>query len=41
MLGTGDETSQALDLPAGRWNLSLQYFSPFDLTLGARASSSR
>ena len=35
MLGTGERTSQALDLPAGDWNLSLQYFSPFDLTLSA------
>jgi hypothetical protein len=35
VLGTGSETSQALQLPAGSWNLSLQYFSPFDLTLNA------
>ena len=28
-------TSQSLQLPAGSWNLSLQYFSPFDLTLSA------
>jgi hypothetical protein len=35
ILGTGAETSQALALPAGSWNLSLQYFSPFDLTLTA------
>ncbi len=35
VLGTGAETSQALSLPAGSWNLSLQYFSPFDLTLSA------
>jgi len=35
VLGTGAETSQALRLPAGSWNLSLQYFSPFDLTLSA------
>jgi hypothetical protein len=34
-LGTGSQTSQALNLPAGTWNLSLQYFSPFDLTLSA------
>jgi hypothetical protein len=34
-LGTGEGTSQALDLPAGSWNLSIQYFSPFDLTLAA------
>ena len=35
ILQTGAETSQSLRLPAGRWNLSLQYFSPFDLTLSA------
>jgi hypothetical protein len=35
ILGTGVETSQTLRLPAGSWNLSLQYFSPFDLTLSA------
>jgi hypothetical protein len=35
VLGTGEETSQALNLPAGSWNLSIQYFSPFDLTLSA------
>ncbi len=35
ILGTGESTSQSLDLPAGSWNLSLQYFSPFDLTLSA------
>jgi hypothetical protein len=35
ILGTGAETSQALQLPAGSWNLSLQYFSPFDLDLSA------
>ena len=35
VLGTGALTSQALKLPAGTWNLSIQYFSPFDLTLGA------
>jgi hypothetical protein len=34
-LGTGAETSQSLRLPAGGWNLSIQYFSPFDLTLTA------
>ena len=41
VLETGERTSQTLDLPAGRWQLSLQYFSPFDLTLtapGLRAS---
>jgi hypothetical protein len=36
VLGTGESASQALALPAGTWNLSLQYFSPFDLTLSAR-----
>jgi len=35
VLGTGAETRQTLQLPAGSWNLSLQYFSPFDLTLSA------
>jgi hypothetical protein len=35
ILGTGAETSQSLTLPAGSWNLSIQYFSPFDLTLSA------
>jgi hypothetical protein len=35
ILGTDAETSQALQLPAGSWNLSLQYFSPFGLTLSA------
>jgi hypothetical protein len=35
VLGTGERTSQVLDLPAGAWNLSIQYFSPFDLALSA------
>ncbi|HET7121451.1 MAG TPA: hypothetical protein VFI17_09430 [Solirubrobacterales bacterium] len=35
VLDTGAETSQSLRLPAGEWNLSIQYFSPFDLTLSA------
>lgn len=35
VLGTGATTSQTLDLPAGEWDLSLQYFSPFGLTLSA------
>jgi hypothetical protein len=35
ILGTDSETLQAFQLPAGSWNLSLQYFSPFDLTLTA------
>jgi hypothetical protein len=34
-LGTGARTSQTLNLPAGSWDLSLQYFSPFGLTLTA------
>ncbi len=34
-LGTGERATQALRLPAGRWRLSLQYFSPFGLTLSA------
>ncbi len=34
-LGTGESASQSLNLPAGRWRLSLQYFSPFGLTLSA------
>ena len=34
-LKTGQSTSQALRLPAGRWRLSLQYFSPVGLTLSA------
>ena len=35
VLGTGERTSQALELGAGVWNLSIQYFSPFDLNLTA------
>jgi hypothetical protein len=34
-LETGEAASQAIELPAGRWLLSLQYFSPFGLTLSA------
>jgi hypothetical protein len=34
-LETGDSASQTLELAAGRWQLSLQYFSPFGLTLSA------
>jgi len=34
-LETGDSATQTLSLPPGRWLLSLQYFSPFDLTLSA------
>jgi hypothetical protein len=35
ILETGESTSQILDLPKGTWNLSLQYFSPFGLTVEA------
>ncbi len=35
ILHTGDETSQTLNLPAGKWNLSIQYFSPVGMTLSA------
>ena len=34
-LRTGERTSQAVDLPQGRWRLSIQYFSPFPLSLRA------
>jgi hypothetical protein len=34
-LMTGERTSQAIRLPRGRWRLSIQYFSPFSLTLSA------
>ncbi|HXV05563.1 MAG TPA: hypothetical protein VFP23_06625 [Solirubrobacterales bacterium] len=34
-LGTGERASQTLRLGPGRWLLSLQYFSPFALTLTA------
>jgi hypothetical protein len=34
-LEAGDSTAQTLRLPSGRWRLSMQYFSPFDLTLSA------
>jgi hypothetical protein len=32
-LKAGQSASQSLDLPPGRWRLSLQYFSPFGLTI--------
>ncbi len=35
VLGTGASTAQTVRLPAGRWRLSLQYFSPVDMTLQA------
>jgi hypothetical protein len=34
-LQNGEDATQALSLPRGRWQLALQYFSPFGLTLGA------
>ncbi len=34
-LKNGESTSQTLELPAGTWDLSLQYFSPFGLTISA------
>ncbi len=33
LIRPGEEASQELHLPAGRWRLSIQYFSPVDLTL--------
>jgi hypothetical protein len=35
ILETGMSTTQTLDLPKGTWDLSLQYFSPFGLTVEA------
>jgi hypothetical protein len=35
ILETGESTTQALDLPPGDWDLSLQYFSPFALSVTA------
>ncbi len=35
VLGPGESASQTIELPAGRWQLSLQYFSPFGLSLSA------
>jgi hypothetical protein len=34
-LGTGESTSQTLELPKGTWDLSLQYFAPFALSISA------
>jgi hypothetical protein len=34
-LEAGESASQSLRLPPGRWQLSIQYFSPFDLSLSA------
>jgi hypothetical protein len=35
ILETGETTSQTLDLPQGTWDLSLQYFAPFALSITA------
>jgi hypothetical protein len=35
ILGNGETTSQTLNLPKGTWDLSLQYFSPFALSITA------
>ena len=35
ILGNGETTSQTLELPKGTWDLSLQYFSPFALSITA------
>ena len=40
-LDLGAETAQTLSLPTGRWNLSLQYFSPVPLELRAPATGLR
>jgi hypothetical protein len=37
-LGLGENSSQTVSLPAGRWNLSLQYFSPVPIRLRAPAA---
>jgi hypothetical protein len=34
-MGTGESTAQTLELPQGTWDLSLQYFSPFALSITA------
>ncbi len=41
ILGTGESTAQTLRLPAGRWRLSIQYFSPVGMTLSAPGFSNR
>jgi hypothetical protein len=38
-LGLGGDSSQTLDLPAGRWDLSLQYFSPVPIQLRAQGAN--
>jgi hypothetical protein len=35
ILGNGETTTQSLELPMGTWDLSLQYFSPFALSITA------
>jgi hypothetical protein len=35
ILGNGETTTQSLELPQGTWDLSLQYFSPFALSITA------
>jgi hypothetical protein len=35
ILGTGESTAQTLDLPKGAWDLSIQYFAPFALSIDA------
>ncbi len=35
ILETGQATTQTLELPKGDWNLSLQYFAPFALSVSA------
>ncbi|HVW46212.1 MAG TPA: hypothetical protein VHA76_04100 [Solirubrobacterales bacterium] len=35
ILGNGETTAQTLELPQGTWDLSLQYFSPFPLSITA------
>jgi len=35
VLGAGETAEQEIPLPPGRWRLSMQYFSPFELTLRA------
>lgn len=35
VMQTGEQTAQTLDLPPGRWRLSIQYFSPVGMTLSA------
>src|ERR1700761_8422622 len=34
-LGNGETTAQTLELPKGTWDLSLQYFAPFPLSITA------